>query len=199
MKVESIHKKQHKKHLAIFASGAGSNAKKIIEHFSNHPGADISLVVCNKPGAGVIEIAEHHHIPVLMIDKGAFAEHGYVSALQKHHIHFIVLAGFLWKVPQVLIDQYKNKIINIHPALLPDYGGKGMYGEKVHTAVLGDQRHQSGITIHMVDEHYDNGAIIFQESCPVLPGDTPATLAQRIHQLEHLHYPRVIETVLNKL
>lgn len=183
--------------IAIFASGAGSNAQKIIQHFKNHPTIEIALVVCNKPGAGVLSIAEKEGVPTLLIEKEPFFRgDGYVPTLQAAGIRFIVLAGFLWKIPQALIDAYPRHIINIHPALLPKYGGKGMYGGYVHAAVIAAGEKESGITIHYVDEHYDNGDIIFQATCPVEPDDTPELLASRIHQLEHQHFPIVIEKVL---
>jgi len=187
------------KRIAIFASGAGSNAKQIIEYFTNHPVVQVALVVCNKPGAGVIAIAAQYNIPTLLIEKEKFfRENAYVDELKEAKIDFIILAGFLWKIPPALIQAFPNKIINIHPALLPKYGGKGMYGQFVHEAVLAAREAESGISIHLVDELYDHGRIIFHASCPVLPTDTPATLAQRIHALEHKHYPEVIEQfVLN--
>lgn len=185
------------KHLVIFASGAGSNAQQIINYFKNSALAKIELVVCNKPGAGVIGIAAKENIPVLSIEKERFFRgDGYVAELQKRNTDLIVLAGFLWKIPQVLIDAFPRRIINIHPALLPKYGGKGMYGQYVHEAILNAGEVESGITIHYVDEHYDNGDVIFQTACPVLDGDTAEDLAHRIHQLEHLHYPMVIEEIL---
>jgi phosphoribosylglycinamide formyltransferase-1 len=185
------------KRIAIFASGAGSNAKKIITYFTKHPQIHVSLVVCNKPGAGVINIAKEYHISVLMIEKEEFLNGtSYLSQFREASIDFIVLAGFLWKVPQRLIDSYRNKIVNIHPALLPKYGGKGMYGEKVHEAVLAAGEKESGITIHYLDEHFDNGDQVLQVKCPVLKGDTPATLAERIHALEHKHYSQVIEKLV---
>lgn len=188
------------KHLAIFASGAGSNAQQIINYFRHSDLAKIELIVCNKPGAGVISIAEKKNIPVQMIEKERFFRgDSYLPELQKQKIDLIILAGFLWKIPQILIDAYPKRIINIHPALLPKYGGKGMYGQYVHEAILNAGEVESGITIHYVDEHYDNGDIIFQTACPVLDGDTAEDLAQRIHQLEHLHYPIVIEEVLKTL
>jgi formyltetrahydrofolate-dependent phosphoribosylglycinamide formyltransferase len=184
-------------HIAIFASGAGSNALQIIRRFQHHPAIQVSLVVCNKPGAGVTGIAAEYSIPVLMIEKNRFLmADAYVGELKAAHIDFIVLAGFLWKIPETLIKAYPGKIINIHPALLPKYGGKGMYGAHVHTAVLAAGDKESGITIHYVDEQYDHGAPIFQSSCPVLPTDTPETLAQRVHALEHEHFPRIIEEVV---
>lgn len=185
--------------LAIFASGAGSNAQKIIDHFRNSDRIVIGLVVCNKPGAGVLTIAAKENIPALLIDKEKFFRgNAYTGELKENKIDFIVLAGFLWKVPDALINAYPGKIINIHPALLPNYGGKGMYGNHVHEAVINAQEKESGITIHYVDGHYDNGDIIFQARCPVLESDTPASLADRIHQLEHEHYPKVIEKLLAK-
>lgn len=188
------------KHLAIFASGAGSNAQQIINYFKNSDLAKIELIVCNKPGAGVINIAEKENIPVLMIEKERFFRgDGYLPEFKKAKTDLIVLAGFLWKIPQILIDAYPRRIINIHPALLPKYGGKGMYGQYVHEAILNAGEVESGITIHYVDEHYDNGDIIFQTACPVLDDDTAEDLAQRIHKLEHLHYPIVVEEVLKTL
>jgi phosphoribosylglycinamide formyltransferase 1 len=188
------------KHIAIFASGAGSNARQIINYFRNSKVATVALIVCNKPGAGVISIAQNENIPLLLIEKERFfAGNGYLPELQKAKTDLIVLAGFLWKIPQVLIDAYPKRIMNIHPALLPKYGGKGMYGQYVHEAILNAGEMESGITIHYVDEHYDNGDIIFQTACPVLEDDSPEALAHRIHQLEHLHYPLVIEEVVQKL
>lgn len=187
----------NRKHLVIFASGAGSNAQQIINYFRNSALAKIELIVCNKPGAGVIGIGEKENIPVLLIEKERFFRgDGYLIELQKRNTDLIVLAGFLWKIPQVLIDAFPRRIINIHPALLPKYGGKGMYGQYVHEAILNAGEVESGITIHYVDEHYDNGDIIFQTACPVLDGDTPEDLARRIHQLEHLHYPIIIGEIL---
>ncbi|MGV3527899.1 MAG: phosphoribosylglycinamide formyltransferase [Flavisolibacter sp.] len=183
--------------IAVFASGAGSNAQKIIEYFERSETADVALVVCNKKGAGVINIAAAAGVPVLMIEKDKFQKGGYVAELKEAGIDFIVLAGFLWKIPQPVIDAWPRKIVNIHPALLPRYGGKGMYGHYVHESVLNAGDVESGITIHYVDEHYDNGDIIFQTACPIVEGDSAETLAQRIHTLEHLHYPRVIDELLH--
>jgi folate-dependent phosphoribosylglycinamide formyltransferase PurN len=199
-------------HIAIFASGAGSNARKIIEYFENKAAGTssslnslgskvasikISLIVCNVPGAGVLDIAEEKGIPSLMINKSDFAANGYVESLKNAGIDFIVLAGFLWKVPEVLVKAYPKAIINIHPALLPKYGGKGMYGARVHEAVIAAGEKQSGITIHWVNEHYDEGAIIYQANCPIDAGETPATLAHKIHALEHAHFAPTIEKLLN--
>jgi phosphoribosylglycinamide formyltransferase 1 len=195
------------KQIAIFASGAGSNAQKIIDssrlHSTKTDGKgssyNVSLIVCNKPDAGVLKIAARENIPSLLIEKEKFFNgDAYVPELKAAGIDFIVLAGFLWKVPPVLIKAFAKHIINIHPALLPAYGGKGMYGMHVHEAIINHQEKESGITIHYVDELYDHGEIIFQAKCPVLPGDSPALLAQRIHELEHKHYPAVIDALLKK-
>jgi phosphoribosylglycinamide formyltransferase-1 len=186
--------------LAVFASGAGSNAEKIIEHFKDSALASVALVVCNKPDAGVLLIAEKENVATLLIEKEPFFRgDAYLSQLKNYKIDFIALAGFLWKMPSILIKAYPKRIINIHPALLPKYGGKGMYGQYVHEAVLNAGEVVSGITIHYVDEHYDNGDIIFQTACPVLEGDAPEAIADRIHQLEYLYYPGVIEEVLKGL
>jgi phosphoribosylglycinamide formyltransferase 1 len=183
--------------IAIFASGAGSNAGEIIKRFSSHQRIRIALIVCNKPGAGVLQVAANAGIEWLLIERERFNNgDAYLPELQVRNIDFIVLAGFLWKVPEALIDAFPRRIINIHPALLPSYGGKGMYGEAVHKAVLNASEKHSGITIHYVDGHYDNGDIIFQAKCPVDTSDTPASLAQKIHRLEHKHFPGVIEKIL---
>jgi phosphoribosylglycinamide formyltransferase-1 len=185
--------------IAIFASGAGSNARQIIRHFRNHPVIRISLIVCNKPGAGVLQIAEEEKIPILMLEKESFFRgDGYVDAFRKAGIDFIVLAGFLWKIPDSLIKAYTGRIVNIHPALLPKFGGKGMYGAHVHEAVIAAGEKESGITIHYVDEYYDHGQPIFQSTVEIVPTDTPDTLATKIHQLEHKYYPIIIEEILNK-
>jgi formyltetrahydrofolate-dependent phosphoribosylglycinamide formyltransferase len=185
-------------HVAIFASGAGSNAQKIIEYFQKDPHSNIkvSLIICNVPGAGVLNIAEEKGIPALLIHKAEFNQTGYVSSLQNADIDFIVLAGFLWKVPSVLVQAFPKAIINIHPALLPKYGGKGMYGAHVHEAVIAAGEKESGISIHWVNEHYDEGAIIFQAKCPVDANDTASTLAEKIHALEHAHFAPTIEQLL---
>ena len=186
-----------KTNVAIFASGAGSNAREIIRYFQDHPVVNIALVVSNKPEAGVLNIGQDAGIPTLIISRERFFNgDGYLPELTAESIGFIVLAGFLWKVPNQLIETYPQRIINIHPALLPSYGGKGMYGEAVHQAVIEAGEKESGITIHYVDGHYDNGDIIFQARCDIQPSDTPATLAEKIHRLEHRHYAAVIENIL---
>lgn len=192
--------KKNMKQLAIFASGTGSNAEKIIAFFKSHQEITVRLIVSNKPEAGVIKIAADANIPVMLIEKEQFFRgNGYVDELQHAGIDFIVLAGFLWKIPQPLIDVYRNKIINIHPALLPKYGGKGMYGRKVHEAVIAAREKESGITIHYVDEHYDSGDVIFQATCPVTAEDTPDTLANKIHDLEYENFARVVEVCVARM
>jgi phosphoribosylglycinamide formyltransferase-1 len=186
--------------IAIFASGAGTNAQKIIDHFRNSSLAKVALIVCNKKKAGVLQIAENENIPSLIIDKEKFfSGDGYLDELLVRKIDFVVLAGFLWKIPSPLLHAYPRRVVNIHPALLPKFGGHGMYGNRVHEAVLAVKEIESGITIHYVDEHYDNGDIILQIKCPVLENDTPESLANRIHQLEHVNYPMVVESLVRQL
>lgn len=183
----------------MFASGAGTNAARIIDYFREHPGIRVVLIVSNKPGAGVLEIAQKEKIPFLVLDRERFyAEDGYIAELLDRDIRLIVLAGFLWKIPVKLVEAFRGKIINIHPALLPLYGGRGMYGRHVHEAVLAAGEKESGITIHYVDEVYDHGDIIFQARCPVAETDDPQQLAKKIRVLEHTHYPRVIENLLKE-
>ncbi|MGF2411299.1 phosphoribosylglycinamide formyltransferase [Ferruginibacter sp.] len=185
--------------IAIFASGAGSNAQQIINYFASSSNIKISLIVCNKPGAGVLSIADKAGIPTLLIEKERFFKgDNYLPELQNFHIDYVVLAGFLWKIPPALINVFPKRIINIHPALLPNYGGKGMFGHHVHEAVINNQEKESGITIHYVDELYDHGAIIFQAKCSISQNDTADTLTQKIHVLEHQHYPKVIAGIIEK-
>ena len=184
--------------IAIFASGAGSNAKKIIEHFKNNTHVKVALIVSNKPHAGVIQIAHDNDIASMVVTKDQLPADGFIQELRKNKIELIILAGFLLKIPSALITAFPKKIINIHPALLPAYGGKGMYGNHVHKAVILNEEKQSGITIHYVDEIYDHGEIIFQATCDIEPTDTVESLAQKIHLLEHAHYPPVIEAILKK-
>ena len=182
------------KRIAIFASGAGSNAQKIIEYLQLNKKIQVALIVCNKPEAGVLQIAKKNNIPTLLLEKEQFFRgDAYVGYLKNYQIDFIVLAGFLWKIPEALITAYPNNIINIHPALLPKYGGKGMYGNFVHEAVIANKETESGITIHFVNEHFDEGKHIFQAKCAVVAKDTSESLAAKIHQLEHEHFPRIIE------
>jgi len=185
------------KRIAIFASGTGSNAQKILAHFQSSNKIEVALIVSNKTNAGVLNFAKEYSVTTLIIDREKFLKgDGYVPELQAAKIDWIILAGFLWKIPLTLISQWEKRIINIHPALLPKYGGKGMYGEAVHRAVLEANEKESGITIHYVDEQYDHGATIFQATCSVLSTDLVENLAEKIHALEHLHYPVVIEKVI---
>lgn len=195
--------------LAVFASGQGTNAREIIRFFHEeghlvlNRRVQVSLIVCNKTGAGILEIAKDAGIPVLLIEKEKFFRGShYIEEFTDRNISFIVLAGFLWKIPPELIRAYPDRILNIHPALLPAYGGKGMYGRAVHEAVVGDCELQSGITIHYVDELYDHGRIFFQARVNLSPEETADTLAEKIHRLEHRHYPeqiaRWLENGLNK-
>lgn len=186
--------------IAIFASGTGTNTQKIIDFFRMHPSVKIVLIVSNKPEAGVLSIAKNENIPSLLLDKEKFFRgNAYVNELQKQGISFIVLAGFLWKIPTHLIRAYQNRMINIHPALLPAYGGKGMYGNFVHEAVIKAGETKTGITIHYVDDQYDHGPIIFQASFPVDKNDTAETVAQKVHLLEYSHYAKVIEKELSRI
>lgn len=187
-------------HIAILASGAGSNAQKIIDHFKNSSLANVALVVSNKKKAGVVQIAEKENIPTLIIERDKFfSDDSYLEELAGKKIDFIVLAGFLWKIPGAILNAYPRRIINIHPALLPRYGGQGMYGNHVHESVLASGEKESGITIHYVDEHYDHGDVILQVRCPVMKDDTAESLAHRIHALEHANYPVVVEELVRKL
>ncbi len=182
--------------LIIFASGTGTNANAIIEHFKKYGKAKVSLIVSNKADAGVLNIARREEIPFLIIDRKTFNETLLMEQLNDFKPSLIVLAGFLWKIPETLVQAFPDKIINIHPALLPGFGGKGMYGQNVHNAVIAANEKESGITIHYVNNHYDKGNIILQARCKVEPTDDADTLAARIHNLEHFYFPRAIEFLL---
>lgn len=185
------------KKLAIFASGNGSNAQRIIEYFHGSHQISIGLILSNNPNAYVLERARKAKIPTVCFNRKEFYESNFIlDILTVQGITFIVLAGFLWLIPDYLLNAYRERIINIHPALLPKYGGKGMYGMRVHETVIQSGDEESGITIHYVNEKYDDGQIIFQAKCKVEPGDTPESLAHKIHILEHTNYPRVIESVI---
>jgi phosphoribosylglycinamide formyltransferase-1 len=190
------------KRIAIFSSGTGTNAKKIIDHLASlkekeRATAMVSLIVCNKPEAGVVKIAGEENIPVLIIEKEKFFRgNGYIDELKDAGIDFIVLAGFLWKIPVALIKEFNRKMINIHPALLPKYGGKGMYGKFVHEAVITNKEKESGITIHYVDEVYDHGQIILQATCLVEEDETPQSLAKKVQSLEHRHFPAAVSLLI---
>jgi phosphoribosylglycinamide formyltransferase 1 len=188
------------KRLAIFASGSGTNAENIAHHFQGSLHTMVSLIVTNNPDAGVIQRAKKFQIPVLVISKKEFMEAGKViDILKEHHIDLIVLAGFLLLVPVALIEEYKDRIINIHPALLPLFGGKGFYGANVHQKVIETKSMISGITIHHVNEFFDEGEIIFQAACHIAKDDTPESLAVKIHHLEKMYFPVVIEKFVQQL
>ncbi len=184
--------------IAVLASGSGTNAQRLIEHFRSHPKAEVVLVGCDNPGAGVIQRAWDLGVPMYLFNREGMANGDVQRELVRLRIDLVVLAGFLRLVPSEMIRTWGGRIVNIHPALLPKHGGKGMYGDRVHEAVLRAGEKESGITIHLVNERYDEGRVLFQAKCPVLAGDTPATLAARIHALEHEHYPRVIEEMVDR-
>ena len=188
------------KRVAIFASGAGSNAAKIIEYFNTSSLIQIALIVCNKPNAGVLNIANKHAIPSLLIEKDQFFRgDAYVEELKKCKIDFIVLAGFLWLIPKNILQAYPGRIINIHPAILPKFGGKGMYGDFVHKAVMEAQEPEGGITIHYVNENYDEGEYIYQARYKIDKGDNLEMVKFKGQQLEHLHYPRIVDSIIKKI
>ena len=188
------------KKIAIFASGSGSNAENIINYFQNDAENVVKIVFCNKPNAYVLERAKRLNVPTFVFGREDFYHSDMVlNELKRLDIDMIVLAGFLWKVPDAIIEAYRERVVNIHPALLPSYGGKGMYGMKVHESVIAAGEKESGITIHYVNDHYDEGATIFQAKCEIAPGDTPDTLAEKVHALEYEHFPRVIKEVLEKI
>jgi len=185
------------RNIAILASGSGTNAENIIEYFSNRNSARVNLVLSNRREAYVLKRAEALNVKNCFFDHNDFYTSGKVlRILTENNIDFIVLAGFLWLVPESILSKYEGRIINIHPALLPRYGGKGMYGDKVHSAVLENRDAESGITIHYVNRLYDEGDIIFQAKCRVEKDDTPGTLAARVHALEYKHFPEVIEKLI---
>lgn len=187
-----------KQRIAILASGAGSNARSIIAHFKKSESIEIGLIVSNNKEAGVLQIGKENQIPTFILTKDHFSESSaFLDELHKANISFIVLAGFLWRVPKSLVLAYPNAIVNIHPALLPKYGGKGMYGHFVHEAVHANNEAESGITVHFVNEHYDEGNIIFQEKVALDNTDTPLTIEQKVRALELEHYAIVIENILN--
>lgn len=185
------------KRIAIFASGTGTNAQVIIRYFELHRDAQVTLLVCNKAEAGAVHVARDHGVEALVIDREKFfSENSIVDELKARGIDLIVLAGFLWLIPPQLIKAFPDKIVNIHPALLPKFGGKGMYGQFVHRAVLAAGEKESGITIHYVNEKFDEGKHIAQFKCPVEPEDTVESLAKKVQQLEHEHFAYAIESLL---
>lgn len=186
-----------KYNLAILASGSGTNAENIVLYFKNNPSFNISIIISNKANAFVIERAKRLDIDNKIIIKEEWNdEKSVLDLFDTHHIDYIILAGYLLKIPTYLLNKYPNRIINIHPALLPKFGGKGMYGDAVHKAVVQAQEKETGITIHFCNEHYDEGNIIFQEKCEVLPTDTYEDVANKVHKLEYKYYPKVIEELL---
>jgi phosphoribosylglycinamide formyltransferase-1 len=184
--------------IAIFASGSGSNAENIVTYFKDKDLAEVVLILTNKADAFVLERAKKLAVESVLFSSEQLKLGELVDLLKDKGVDFIVLAGFLLKIPKNLIDAFPNKIINIHPALLPKYGGKGMYGDTVHKAVVANCEKESGITIHFVNEHYDEGAIIYQAKCTVRETDTYEDVAHKIHQLEYEHFPKVIEELLEK-
>jgi phosphoribosylglycinamide formyltransferase-1 len=189
-----------KKRIAIFASGSGSNAQKIMEHFKRNPEAEVVLILTNNPQAYVLQRADNFEIPSHIFTRREFYETDDVIRLLKNlQVDLIVLAGFLWLVPESLLKAFPNKIINLHPALLPKFGGKGMYGDHVHQAVLDANEEESGITIHFAGEQFDEGEIIHQSRFKIEPDDNLEIVKFKGQQLEHYHFPRVIESLLKKM
>lgn len=183
--------------LAIFASGGGTNAEQIIGYFKKHKNIEVGMILSNNKDAFVLKRALKHKIPQFVFDRNTFYKEKTVDEVLKiNKIDFIVLAGFMWLIPERFVKTYPKKIVNIHPALLPKYGGKGMYGHHVHEAVVKNKEKKSGITIHWVNEAYDEGAIIYQATCSLAAGDTPEDVANKVHQLEYEHYPRIIKQVI---
>lgn len=187
------------KRIVIFASGSGSNAENLIRFFQNNAHVEVTQVMTNNPHAKVLDRAKNLHVSAFSFNRHAFSKSDDVlHILKTFQPDLIVLAGFLWKFPEHILAAFPNKVINIHPALLPNYGGKGMYGMHVHNAVVANKEKETGISIHYVNEHYDEGAMIFQATCPVLPIDTADDVAGKIHALEMEHFPKVIEELLSK-
>jgi len=187
------------KKIAILASGSGTNAEKIIRYFENHPEGQVTLVLSNNPEAYVLTRAQNLGVSWRTFSRQELRDGMVLSWLREAQIDLVVLAGFLWLIPPDLVRAYTGRMVNIHPALLPKYGGKGMYGEKVHQAVKESGDDQSGITIHLVNEKYDEGDILLQAHCAILPEDTPADIAEKVHALEYQYYPKVIESVLKNV
>lgn len=189
-----------KKRIAIFASGSGSNAQKIMEHFKRSPDAEVVLILTNNPQAYVLQRADNFEIPSHIFTRHEFYDtDDVIRILKTLQVDLIILAGFLWLVPSSLLKSFPNKIINLHPALLPKYGGKGMYGDYVHKAILENNEEESGITIHFVNEQFDEGEIIHQSKFKIEPGDTLEIIKFKGQQLEHQHFPKVIEGLLKKM
>jgi phosphoribosylglycinamide formyltransferase-1 len=195
-----IRMSEAKINVAIFASGTGTNAQAIIDYFEPKPFVDIVRIYSNNASAKVLERALNHQIPTTLFDRAQFYHSDLVlKQLEADQTDLIVLAGFMWLIPSSLVDHFPDRIVNIHPALLPKYGGKGMFGHHVHEAVIANKEHESGITIHLVNERYDEGNILFQATCPVLSEDSADDLANRIHTLEHQHFPIQIEALAKSI
>ena len=187
------------KRIVIFASGSGTNAENLIKFFHNRENASVIQVLTNNPHAKVLERCKTLNVSALSFNKMAFTEtNDVLNILKASKPDLIVLAGFLWKFPDSILNEFPNKVINVHPALLPKYGGKGMYGMHVHEAVVANNETETGITIHYVNEHYDEGAVIFQAKCTVVANDTAENVAAKIHNLEMAHFPKVVEKLLNE-
>jgi phosphoribosylglycinamide formyltransferase-1 len=188
------------RNIAIMASGSGTNAENIIKYFSTRISARVTLVLSNRREAFVLKRAAAQNVKSIFFDRNDFYSSGKVlDLLLAESIDFIVLAGFLWLVPENILQSYEGRIINIHPALLPRFGGKGMFGDKVHKSVIDSNEKESGITIHYVNRFYDDGNIIFQARCKIDASDTPESLAAKVHALEYEHYPKIIEDLINRL
>ena len=185
--------------IAILASGSGTNAQRLMEHFKDHPLAEVALVACDQPDAHVLQRAWDMGVMSFRFNGAQLKDGTLLRELQGQGIGLVVLAGFMRLIPEDIVAAYPQRILNIHPALLPKYGGKGMYGMHVHRAVIAARERESGITIHYVNERYDEGEHLLQALCPVLPDDTPESLAERIHALEHEHYPGVVERVVKEV
>ena len=185
------------KHIVIFASGSGSNAQKIAEYFAASDTARVVMIYSNRRDAYVLQRAQKLNIPAIVFNKEDFYDNNVIlNHLNNINPDLIVLAGFLWKVPEKIVDAFPKRIVNIHPALLPNYGGKGMYGANVHSAIIANREKMSGITIHYINENYDEGDVIFQATCKIDNDDTPETLAEKVHALEHKYYPEIVEEIL---
>ena len=188
------------KNIVIFASGSGSNTQRIAEYFSASNIARVIMIYSNRADAYVLQRAYQMNIPTVVFSRVDFYENDLTyNQLKNLHPDLIVLAGFLWKIPEKIVHAFPRRIVNIHPALLPKYGGKGMYGDHVHRAVIENGDTESGISIHYVNENYDEGALILQARCRINEGDTPETLAKRVHALEYKYYPETIEQVLQRV
>lgn len=184
------------KRLLIFASGAGSNAARILSFFRNDPEAEVAAVFTNRAQAGVIGVAEEANVPVVVFSREALSDGRVLDKIREIDPHLIILSGFLLQVPEEIVSAFSGRIVNIHPALLPKYGGAGMYGMHVHKAVFENKEKESGITIHMVNEHYDEGKIVFQQSVDIADCLSPEEVASRVQSLEHEHFPEIIRQIL---